>query len=85
MKPVSCPYCKGTALFELNSFADVVGHRIQKEGLTLRQAAKSSLVSHATLSRVVNGETPSIQTWSRLALWCNLTATESKELMEKHL
>lgn len=52
-----------------------VSARREHLSLGLREAARVSGVSHATLSRVEKGEEPDINTFAKLCSWLQLSPT----------
>lgn len=49
--------------------ADLIQKRVIELNINLREAAKQSMVSPATLSRIENSKLPDIETFARLTIW----------------
>lgn len=56
-------------LFDPKKFGKRVAYTISKRGTTIRQVAKDIGISHASVHRVTQGLTPSVELYLRLKKW----------------
>jgi transcriptional regulator with XRE-family HTH domain len=60
--------------FNHRTFRAYLQATLQQSHLSLRDAARASGVSASTLSRLLNGETPDLETFATLAQWLQVDA-----------
>ena len=66
-------------MFDRHLFAAAIKSHILQHDLSLREAAKESGVSVATLSRLTHGEIPDIENFALIAKWLEVDANQFLE------
>ena len=70
---MKCPLCDGEGSFEAITLAQHVRYRLFRDGINASKAATDAHTTRATMSRLLQNETISIDTFGKVALWLGIT------------
>ena len=63
-------------MFDRALFSAAIQSHLLHRGLSLREAAKESGVSASTLSRIINGEAPDLDSFASILTWLKANANQ---------